>query len=793
MSVYQDLLKERRASNSSSGYSGVRSLLEKRRKEYVAPKKEAQQPYMSSPEQIANAKTTAGPMDGPQQPVAPTKTSWWDKTKSYLTNPDTYKAAGKGIAYGFNRSSDEAANLFKKGMDYAGNAMLGEDITQSKNPNELVNKTLAEGKKQTETQKQEIAKMPKAQQITADVTSYIPDIAVLLAGGIGGEAGTATTGLLRAQTTAKILAKATGASDKEIFNILTRNPGLVEKFSTWIAGKTAAGVVGGTVYGTTRAGLEQDPNRLKSIPQDIAMWTAAEIGFGALTAAGSAAAGKASGLIKRIAEGELPKVNEVPTGTGRNREIVKSIMANEGPKQLPAGPEAPKQLNPGTSFTMPGVDLTPEGKSSYTTNEIVQATLNDIKSGVKTKPVGTMTDIIPPKPEPVDKIPTNNLVSEQGSKVYTELENSQAGKRLVVENGTVTMKSSFPQWIPQELRTSKNVKAVMEHMKNGTIPTNKSERDLYDVVNAEIKNRLGSNVSSNNIDINSIDFNNPQTPQPRTSFTSQGPKYDITRGEPSQVSPPISSAEVVPTAKPVLPATEGIKPPLSNEALVVPKTPVTQPSTPKAEAPRGQKSGEPNWTTPPENPPKAEKQIPINDEPVVSTGKIKKSAAYERVNKIISEDMRDQMDLTKTHNQASLMESAKKAVDIVYDTPERGLRIARGLENVDDTMRSHVISALLDKALNAKDLKLATEMANTYINSGTRLGQELVARRGLVDDSSPISYVRQVLADRKMQSVGKTKGLTPEVQATMVEQKLIKVSNNVKIVNNLIDGLTCKG
>ena len=70
------------------------------------------------------------------------------------------------------------------------------------------------------------------------------------------------------------------------------------------------------------------------------------------------------------------------------------------------------------------------------------------------------------------------------------LRNAEAGRRELVynertgERESIAVKSTFPQWIPSKppLRSKKLINIVLDHIYDGTIPTKKNEKYLYDMV-----------------------------------------------------------------------------------------------------------------------------------------------------------------------------------------------------------------------------------------------------------------------------------------------------------------------
>ncbi len=82
-----------------------------------------------------------------------------------------------------------------------------------------------------------------------------------------------------------------------------------------------------------------------------------------------------------------------------------------------------------------------------------------------------------------------------------ELDTAEAGKRIMIETGTQLeearfegIQSSFPEWIPSDLRSKKLVREVMDYMDRGKEPTKGKVKELYDIVKQEIADRAGVSV-----------------------------------------------------------------------------------------------------------------------------------------------------------------------------------------------------------------------------------------------------------------------------------------------------------
>lgn len=105
----------------------------------------------------------------------------------------------------------------------------------------------------------------------------------------------------------------------------------------------------------------------------------------------------------------------------------------------------------------------------------------------------------------------NDLINtEDAVRVYQELDTAQAGERIMTRDGEgyvdkfIGIKSSFPKWVPDHLRSRELFNKVQEHMITGAIPKTKKVRELYDVVVGEVLKRRG-NIAGENTLINQVE------------------------------------------------------------------------------------------------------------------------------------------------------------------------------------------------------------------------------------------------------------------------------------------------
>jgi hypothetical protein len=97
-----------------------------------------------------------------------------------------------------------------------------------------------------------------------------------------------------------------------------------------------------------------------------------------------------------------------------------------------------------------------------------------------------------PKAKTKIQLISEGKIAEEQAKILMEIENAKAGERIrtVDPDGTEHwsgVPSSFPKWVPEELRSRKLFDTVLGHINNDTIPTKANEVRLYNA----IADRLG--------------------------------------------------------------------------------------------------------------------------------------------------------------------------------------------------------------------------------------------------------------------------------------------------------------
>ncbi len=136
------------------------------------------------------------------------------------------------------------------------------------------------------------------------------------------------------------------------------------------------------------------------------------------------------------------------------------------------------------------------------------------RAGVKNVPVATeikqtkqqLTDIFNQaikeiKPEVKPEIEIKEKIEEAEANIWVELDVAEAGQRLAIPSEEIgvdyeflAQRSTFPEWIPEHLRTKPLVDKVMDFIMRQEKPVSGKVRELYDVVIGQVSKRAGVSI-----------------------------------------------------------------------------------------------------------------------------------------------------------------------------------------------------------------------------------------------------------------------------------------------------------
>lgn len=163
-----------------------------------------------------------------------------------------------------------------------------------------------------------------------------------------------------------------------------------------------------------------------------------------------------------------------------------------------------------------------------------------------------------------------------------------------------------------------------------------------------------------------------------------------------------------------------------------------------------------------------EREVQAEVKPVEVEGKKKESRLYERMKGVVGDEGKVE------YNVANIQEQREKAREMWNENPEKAKAILAGKETSDDILR---------QALYTEQQRLALENGdtNTFLNSlrkqtaeATRMGQELSALRGVVEDiTDPAYWIRSAetealknLAKKQSKNLQNAMGNTPLMELT---------------------------
>ena len=169
-----------------------------------------------------------------------------------------------------------------------------------------------------------------------------------------------------------------------------------------------------------------------------------------------------------------------------------------------------------------------EGGNNYVVTNIDKLTSLVSKTPAPAEAVPVKTKDIATVEKEISDIITQNkdAVDKAMGEIWAELEVAEAGQRITFEQpdtmdlGVIGIKSTFPSWVPEELRSRELFDKVMEGIVNieDIRYPNKNrtaQRALYDAILEELDSRVGIDTSKQRSDI--LDLYGKQTAKPKVA------------------------------------------------------------------------------------------------------------------------------------------------------------------------------------------------------------------------------------------------------------------------------------
>lgn len=447
-------------------------------------------------------------------------------------------------------------------------------------------------------------------------------------------------------------------------------------------------------------------------------------------------------------------------------DAVASPIAALDPAKMPDTLTA-EQMQAFQLENAPKAELKPDAMPDTLTAEQVQAyQAEQVAKPVQAAPAVPQLKETVQVAEP--KIELND--SPLHNKIMGELVSAEAGKRIMNGDGldaTFTgSKSTFPQWIPSELRRKPLLDAVSRHIMDGTMPTKAAEKRLYQVVYDE--------MNAQNDVLNDAKFIEQQRQNLFDPFASDEEnaaalaKFDE---EYAKLKTSQSGSTSEGRA-----AVQGMGEPIQTEVAT---QEATKPIAAKEDI-------------------KQQVRLFPRDEKM-------QSAVLRRIH---LEDPNVEGDAT--YIRKNQVEQTEKAIDLVATDKTKAYRIAMGIDEAPEDLTSTAVNiALAEKAREEGNYKLYSELTVKRSLEQTRRGQEIVAEKGSVSDNSLATYVKKLVASR-LEKVGDkyTSGIekaqnrkkTPKAramdviakQATDLGERVRSAREfNLAEVQSFIDSLAC--
>lgn len=184
-------------------------------------------------------------------------------------------------------------------------------------------------------------------------------------------------------------------------------------------------------------------------------------------------------------------------------------------------------------------------------------------------------------------------------------------------------------------------------------------------------------------------------------------------------------------------------------------------------------------------------------QPIATEGAIKKSRNFQRV----KDSLQIETENDPTYNQANLNNDTAKAIKFVDSNPEMAKKVIFGFEQVPEGITLTAIDHAYSEYLRENgQFQEQAEVERAHSFRLTRFGQEIVAERGRLNDTSTEFFMKQVIAGRltNISKKGKIDKKTAAKGYDVITKKAVDLKNQVTKDTNkiqdaqaLIDMLTC--
>lgn len=341
-------------------------------------------------------------------------------------------------------------------------------------------------------------------------------------------------------------------------------------------------------------------------------------------------------------------------------------------------------------------------------------------------------------------------------RVMTELLGAERGRRIAVQNDNTAgmtfsrQASTFPDWIPRELRRKPLLNAVADHVYNGTMPTKAAEARLYRVVAEEMKAQEAV--------LNDKQFIQQQRDNLFDPFaTAEENAAKLAKFDTEYAK--LKSGDVG-RADTRGSSVQGVDQPVVLRDKIFP---ATEPA-PRAEvAPRS----------------------------MFGEGKSKIGKSIEA--KAIEQNLASSFSDTAGYQKINLKDQATRAADLLNTNLESAKRMLAGEEALPEGLRAEsLILALEEYALKNKDAQLALDIANSPLTSETSVhaqAMRIMAERNPDSATAAIQRLKKI-KEKAAEKLSATKSsVVKEIKKAVESTKKAKATKETW--SSFIDSITC--
>lgn len=345
-------------------------------------------------------------------------------------------------------------------------------------------------------------------------------------------------------------------------------------------------------------------------------------------------------------------------------------------------------------------------------------------------------------------------------RVMTELLGAERGRRIATQNldnagmSFTRQASTFPTWIPKELRRKPLLDSVANHVYNGTMPTKAAEARLYKVVAEEMR-------AQNDV-LNDAAFIQEQRQNlydPFATVEENAAKLAKFDEEYAKLKSGEASIEATSGG-----SVQGVDQPVVLRDKVFPASEPTPSGTP------GPKPSERSMTLP------------------SAKSKVGKSIEAKAIENQLAESFSQTAEYTPT----TIKEQAARVAEIMNTDMDRAIRIIRGEEKLPDgVLGGAFIKAMEDYAIKNGDARLALDIANSPLTAETSIYAQELRMLAERDPDSAVAAIQQLKRIKKERAEKMRETKSKVVREIKEKIKSEKKTTTKETWSSFIDSITC--